>query len=386
MSYPNPQYIVKINTTRTIAPTMPEYLRTFAICSCGDTTLEVGKSQLVSQANYEDILNKNVSDNYTKKWLTSFFKNCIGKMALVVECGTSNTTEVMPEITELNIESKGLELEVGKSLQNTFDSKYNYTFGYADDDINSKNIFEINSESNQCELKGLKQGVGKLKVTLSGNDVSTTYFILEVLVKSPLVFDINIKIFDFNIAGTTANENDKTSRNYQVSENTNFTCEILKEDGSVADNGSPSVEVNGNSFVITTNTLTGNFKLKITANASANNMETILQYPILVKASGESLENTEQTPSVYTEITAITDISNHKVSEVKAKTSYIDVIKEYIAEEKETRAYKYSVPRQIMAHKDFLSLVETYSQVDSSVYFSGETIKNADPNTDAVFI
>ena len=43
-NFPNPSVIININTSKTITAQKPQYLRTFAICSCGDTTLKAGEA------------------------------------------------------------------------------------------------------------------------------------------------------------------------------------------------------------------------------------------------------------------------------------------------------------------------------------------------------
>lgn len=386
--YPNPTTIIQINTTKTITASLPAYLRTFAICSSGDTLLQVGKSQFVSQSDYESIINPLVSDNYTRKWLVSFFKNCIGKMVLVVELGTENTTSIYPMLDTLNLTNKGLELNVGDSLNETLNNNYEYTFSYANNDTESQNIFTINANANQFSLHGLKAGKGTLQVIASGNEISTTKFLLDVFVKEPLSLTLDTSIFDFNVVGDPIVESDVSERAYNVNTTSEFNVKLTKENGDPITENAPILEQNGNSFTIKTetNTNTGTFKLLLTTSADNNHMKTIYTYNVIVKASGETLDNISQEPTIQTEITEIEKYENKSIEKVKNETtSYIDVLKNYIAEQQGTRAYKYSVSRKIMAHEEFASLVETYSQIDSSCYFSGETIKNVDPNTDSVF-
>lgn len=385
-NYPNPSMIIQINTSKTISAQKPQYLRTFAICSCGDSTLEVGSSTLVSSSSYESFMNKNVSDNYTKKWLASFFDNCIGKMALLVECGTENASITYPGITDLRL-TNHLEFEVGKELRNEFDAPYNYTFGYNDGDKESSKIFAIESQGNICTLRGLKQGIGFIKVVVSGKDISTTYFILKVCVKTPIAWQLDSNIFDFNAKDDTQGANDVTTRTYNVTSNVKgFQAHITKNDESEADENSPSVVVANNSFVVSAGKEAGDFSLKISIPATQTNMQTEFIYNLKVLPKEQALPNTEQNiePDIIT--TETTSMENYKIIEYNEKISAIDVLKQYIAENEKTRAYKYSVPRLMLANPLFLDLVGTYSKIDSGVYFSGEIIKNADPNTDSVFV
>lgn len=385
-NFPNPSVIININTSKTITAQKPQYLRTFAICSCGDTTLKVGESKLVSSSSYEEIMNKNVLDNYTKKWLASFFANCIGKMALIVECGTENTTITYPELSELKL-TNNLEFDVGQELTNTFAGDYSYTFSYKDNDKESNKIFSINASNNTCTLRGLKAGVGYLKVVVSGKDISTTYFILKVNVKTPITWELDNKQFELNVKDDSQDPSDTTTKTYNVTTNAkSFNAVITKESGGEADENSPSVVVSGKSFVLNSGKEQGTFKLKITIQATENTMQTELEYSVKIVPKGQSLAGDNQIPPLRTVITEKTDTSDHSVIEYNEKTSYVDILKNYIGENEKTRAYKYSVPRQMMANDTFLSLVEMYSKIDSSVYFSGETIRNADPNTDPVFV
>lgn len=385
-NFPNPSVIININTSKTITAQKPQYLRTFAICSCGDTTLKVGESMLVSSSSYESIMNKNVLDNYTKNWLNSFFSNCIGKMALIVECGTENATITYPELSELEL-TNDLEFDVGQELTNTFAEDYSYTFSYKDNDKESNKIFSINASDNTCTLRGLKAGVGYLKVVASGKDISTTYFILKVNVKTPITWSLDNKQFELNVKDDAQDPQDTTTKTYNVTTNAkSFNAVITKENGDEADENSPQVAVSGKIFVLNSGKEQGTFKLKITIPATETTMQTELEYSVKIVAKAQSLAGDEQNPPLITQITEKTDTSDHSVIEYNEKTSYVDVLKNYIGENEKTRAYKYSVPRQMMANDGFLSLVEMYSKIDSSVYFSGETIRNVDPNTDPVFV
>ena len=288
-NFPNPSVIININTSKTITAQKPQYLRTFAICSCGDTTLKVGESKLVSSSSYEAIMNKNVLDNYTKKWLASFFTNCIGKMALIVECGTENATITYPELSELKL-TNNLEFDVGKELANTFSGGYSYTFGYKDNDKESNNIFSINANDNTCTLRGLRAGVGYLKVVVSGKDISTTYFILKVNVKTPITWELDNKQFELNVKDDSQDPSDTTTKTYNVTTNAkSFNAVITKENGDEADENSPSVVVNDKSFVINSGKEQGTFKLKITIPATATTMQTELEYSVKIVPKAQSV-------------------------------------------------------------------------------------------------
>lgn len=384
MSYPNPSTIININTSKTITAQKPEYLRTFAICSCGDTNLKVGESKLVSSANYIDEMNQNVTDNYTKKWLESFFTHCIGKMALIVECGTENTSVVYPLLNELDI-TNNFEMEVGTSITNTFLAKYKYTFSYNDNESNK--IFKINANENECVLQGLSQGIGYLKVVVSGDDISTTYFVLKVVVKTPLTWSLNNTQFELNAKDENQDAKDTITKTFNVTTNAkSFEAKITKENNDEADENSPTIAISNNAFVIKSGKETGTFNVDITIPSTETTMQATITYKLKIVEKAQSLSTDTQDVALEKVITIKTDTSDHKVMQQNEKISYVDVLKNYINENEKTRAYKYSVPRKIMANEGFLSLIENFSKIDSSVYFSSETIRNADPNTDSEFM
>lgn len=385
--YPNPNTIININTTKTITAEKPQYLRTFAICSSGDTNLKVGDCVFISPNDIETILNPLVTDNYTKKWLNSFFKHCIGKLALVIELGTENTTTTYPMLETLDL-SQNLELEVGTDLSNTLKNKYNYTFGYQDDDLESKEVFTLNTENTKFDLRGLKSGNATLQVIASGSDISTTKFLLNVITKEKLQFNLDNRIFSFNsVVDTDQPETDVISRIYNITSNANkISVKLTKEDGSEIEENDPDVVLNGKSFTIESGKNTGKYKLTLICESDENTMYAESEFIVEVKPSKETLDNTEQDVSLKKKITEITRYNNRSIVETKYETlSYIDILKDYIQENKKIRAYKYSVSRKIMSHSDFIDLVDNYSKIDSSCYFSGETIKNQDPNTDPIF-
>ena len=379
MSFPNPSILININTSKTITARKPEYLRTFAICSCGDTNLKIGNSQLVSLNDYETILKPEVQDNYTKKWLVSFFKNCIGKMALVIECGTQNSTITYPAYQNLQLQNQ-LECEVGESLQNAFTNDYNYTFAYNDNDTESNKLFDLNANSKDFTITGKKAGIGFLKVTVSGKDISTTYFILKVKIKNKIEFSLNSSL-ELNVKTDTPKQSDIIQKTLNI--NTNAT--ILNATILNATNESPTLVLQNNQLLIQSGTQAGEFDLKIQTQASDTLMQATILYKVKIIASGQVVSQDVPKPKITTEITETTDLSNFKVLEKNEVLGNVDVLKNYIKEAKKTRAYKYSVPRIIMSNESFLDLVATYSLIDSSTYFSGETQKGIDPNQDPIF-
>lgn len=379
MSFPNPSVLININTSKTITAQKPEYLRTFAICSCGDTNLDVGDSKLVSLNDYEAILKPEIQNNYTKKWLASFFKNCVGKMALVIECGTQNSTILYPPYQNLQLQNQ-LECEVGETLQNAFTNDYNYTFAYNDNDTESNKLFNLNINNKEFTITGKKAGTGFLKVTVSGKDISTTYFILKVKIKDKIRFSLDSSL-ELNVKTDVQNQTSIIQKNVNI--NTNAT--ILNATILNATNESPSCVLQNNQLIIQSGTQTGEFDLKIQTQASDTLMQAYILYKVKIIASGQVISQDVPNPKITTEITEITDLSNFKVLEKNEVLGNVDVLKNYIKEAKKTRAYKYSVPRVIMANESFLDLVSTYSLIDSSTYFSGETQKGIDPNQDPIF-
>lgn len=383
---PNPNTIIKINTTKAINAVLPQYLRTFAICSVGDTNMDIGALRMVSQSDYMQYMNPKITNNYTKRWLESFFSNSIGKFALLIELGSETTTITYPMLERLDL-TQSLELETTQQLAMTLSGDYTYSIGYKNGDFDSKNIFSIDFNSNHFTIKPIKKGIGYLQVIASGSDISTTTFILKVTIKEPLPFDISNSIFEFN-ASSDSDVSGVTERKYVFNiPQGKFNAVLVKDDNSEVSSGDPILTKSSNLLTIKSGANIGDYLLKITTPATNDYMQYEIIYKVVVKASERPLSETPQEPNISRIATIQEDFSNVNISELRYESiSFVDILKQIISESTDLRAYKYSVPRAVLSHDDFPALVDMYSQINSSCYFSGEVIKNADPNFDSAFV
>lgn len=98
MAYPNPTQPVVINVSTSVTPQADTRLRTFAVVSCGDTSLSAGESVVVSADNYTSSVTASTTTAY---FLASFFAQASNKTCTIVEVKGSGSPAVSAQVNTL---------------------------------------------------------------------------------------------------------------------------------------------------------------------------------------------------------------------------------------------------------------------------------------------
>lgn len=111
MAYPNPTQPVIINVSTSITAQADTRLRTFAVVSCGDTSLDAGKSVVVNSSNYTSSV---TGDTQTAKALASFFAQAPRQTCVVIEVKGSASPAVSTQVqTLIDYITAGLNVAYG---------------------------------------------------------------------------------------------------------------------------------------------------------------------------------------------------------------------------------------------------------------------------------
>lgn len=117
MSYPNPTQPVIINVSASITPQADTRLRTFCVVSCGDTSLEAGKSVVVNATNYSASV---TASTHTLNALKSFFSQAPKQSCVVIEVKGTQSPAVSAQVDTLKAYIKaGLKVGYGYHIPPT---------------------------------------------------------------------------------------------------------------------------------------------------------------------------------------------------------------------------------------------------------------------------
>ena len=117
MAYPNPTQPVVINVSTSITPQADTRLRTFCVVSCGDTSLDAGKSVIVNSTNYASNV---TASSFTAKALKSFFAQAPKQTCVVIEVKGSGSPAVSQQVqTLIDYITAGLKVGYGYCIPPT---------------------------------------------------------------------------------------------------------------------------------------------------------------------------------------------------------------------------------------------------------------------------
>lgn len=98
MAYPNPTQPIVINVSTRATPQVDTRLRTFAVVSSGDTTMQAGESKVVSIENYKSNVTASTT---TAKFLATFFAQAGNKTCTIVEVKGQQSPDVSAQVNTL---------------------------------------------------------------------------------------------------------------------------------------------------------------------------------------------------------------------------------------------------------------------------------------------